>query len=136
MRDGDYRADIAELAKEADRLWFNAHPERRHRLRQALAGELPGVTADKLMVVRQCFRGLRLRWPFMYPGSLPPGEAPEWFAKKVFETIAHERGNIGMFEAEISAIPGILETLASGADKKRADRSFPPDSETGVTADA
>jgi hypothetical protein len=41
----DYRPAAAELASEADKLWFKPHPSRRHRLRQALAGERP-VTAE------------------------------------------------------------------------------------------
>src|SRR5262249_39206723 len=52
-------------ASEGDRLWFKRHRNRAHRLRPAIAGELPGATFPpgpvRLAVVRQITPGTRLR---------------------------------------------------------------------------
>ena len=136
MHYDNYRPEIAKLAKQADRLWFKSHPERRHRLRQVMPGEYPG--AMKLVAVCQIFPGLRIRGPFTFAGSLPPGEAPEWVAKEVFETIARDPGGekLGNVEAILAAIPGLKEELARAAEAKVADHSFPAHSQTDSAADA
>src|SRR4051794_27102288 len=113
----DYRPAAAELASEADKLWFKPHPSRRPRLRQALAGERPGVTAEHWVVLRQSFRGLRLRWTFLSETPLPPGDAPEWMARGLFEAIARERGFLtNVFEEVIGASPVVMESLRRAAD--------------------
>jgi hypothetical protein len=113
----DYRPAVAELASEADRLWFRARPDRSHRLRQALVGENPGVTAEHLVVVRQSFRGLRFRWAFLCEKPLPPGDAPEWMARAFFERLVRERGlNVRDFERAIGASPVVMEALGRAAD--------------------
>jgi len=120
--DDDYRPAVAELASEADRLWFKAHPNRSHRLRQALVGEGPGVTAEHLVVVRQSFRGLRFRWPFRCRMPLPPGDAPESTARDFFEGLVRERDlNIRGFEQAIGASPVVMEALRHAADDEDTD---------------
>ena len=103
--ESNYRPATAELASEADRLWFKAHPDRSHRLRPALVGECPGVTAEHLIVVCQVVPGLRFRRPLRCWTPLPPGEAPEWFARGIFERCARENGLPSLIEDESDAGP-------------------------------
>jgi hypothetical protein len=77
----------AELAKKLDEEWFRSHPYRSHRIRRAVAGEMPGVGADSYTVVRQVAPGLRMRGFFVPVGSVPEGEAPEHIAHALFDLI-------------------------------------------------
>jgi hypothetical protein len=132
-----HRPAVAELASKADRLWFKAHPDRSHRLRQALAGERPGVTAEHLVVVRQSFRGLRLRWPFLYGMPLPPGDAPEWVARDFFERLVRERGlDVRGFEQAIGASSVVMEALRRAADDRQEDDRLPYPCAERSSADA
>lgn len=88
----NHNSAASQLASAADKLWFDSHPDRHHRLRQALADELPRVTSDHVVVIRQIVRGLRVRWPFKPWAPLPLGEAPEWMACELFEKFAKYRG--------------------------------------------
>jgi hypothetical protein len=77
--------DAASEAAEADRRWFLAHPERRHRIRRALPGETqtdPGLTA--FVVIRQERTGFRVRIAFGVKHP-PEGEAPEEAARMIFD---------------------------------------------------
>lgn len=77
--------DAASEAAEADRRWFLAHPERRHRVRLALPGETqtdPGLTP--YVVIRQENPGFRVRIAFGLKDP-PAGEAPEEAARMIFD---------------------------------------------------
>lgn len=80
--------DAASEAAEADRRWFLAHPERRHRIRRAFPGETqiaPGMTA--FVVIRQEKSGFRIRIAFGVKDP-PDGEAPEEAARMIFDRFA------------------------------------------------
>jgi hypothetical protein len=47
----------ADLAQILDKEWFRSHPHRSHRLRRAIPGELPGVSAESHIIVRQAAPG-------------------------------------------------------------------------------
>lgn len=77
-------ADITalEAASEADRLWFEAHPHRQHRIRPYIPGEGPPGHPDPVprpghgmfVVVRQLQPGLRMRLSFDAEGEPATGE--------------------------------------------------------------
>lgn len=78
------------LARQLDRDWFKANPDRRHRIRRAIAGELSGVTDAEHVVVRQDFPGTRVRWPFLALRPSPVGEASEEFSERIFEQLVEQ----------------------------------------------
>jgi hypothetical protein len=133
----DYLPSVAQLASEADRLWFSAHPDRSHRLRQALVGELPGITPKHRVVIRQVNRLLRLRWPLLYDEPLPMGDAPEWVARDMFERVAGEQMvKVRAFEELVNAQPAIKKELARFAEKWDADHPLLPHPDPDRPADA
>ena len=57
----------AERASELDRVWFLQHPDRAHRVRRLIKGELLGEIASSLpayVVVKQVAPGLRMKAAF------------------------------------------------------------------------
>ena len=66
-----------DRASEADRIWFEQHPRRQHRVRPYVPGELPvhGIAGDGrwCVAVRNVRPGMRVRLP-IYVGRLPPGD--------------------------------------------------------------
>jgi hypothetical protein len=102
MPDFDDLSDLAwDLTSAADTRWFKAHPDRKYRIRQALAGELPGVTADHMVAVRQDFPGVRFRAAFRCSSPLPPGDAPEWYARQCWEGCE----GVAILEVDPDALP-------------------------------
>jgi len=84
-------SDAEVLARKLDRLWFQANPDRHHRIRRAIDGELPEATAADYVVIRQVRPGVRIRWAFLPDKPLPAGEAPEDVAEALFDTIVEDR---------------------------------------------
>jgi hypothetical protein len=76
-----------ELAADLDKEWFKANPDRSHRIRWAIADELPGATSTHVAVVRQILPGFRIRLLFVPTKPLPPGEGPECIAQALFNRI-------------------------------------------------
>ncbi|WP_043367504.1 hypothetical protein [Belnapia sp. F-4-1] len=78
----DPAVDALEAASEDDRLWFEAHPHRQHRIRPYKPGEgLPGhpdpapLPGHGLFVaVRQVQPGMRVRLSFYAEGEPATGE--------------------------------------------------------------
>ena len=73
-----------ELASDLDKEWSKVNPHRSHRIRRAIADELPGATSKHVAVVRQILPGFRIRLLFVPTKPLPPGEGPEWIAQALF----------------------------------------------------
>ncbi len=69
----------ADEASERDRMFFERHPDRTHRLRPARAGELPGLDVPvrgwSFVLVKQVARGFRVRVPFVAPDLILDTEA-------------------------------------------------------------
>jgi hypothetical protein len=83
-----------DLAQMLDREWFRSHPYRSHRLRRAILGEVPGVTAQSYVVVRQVMPGIRMRCYFKTIGPLPSDEAPEHIAHAMYDLIMTFPGSV------------------------------------------
>ena len=74
------KATTAEQAVQAsDRTFFQQHPRRNFRLRPAFTVEIEQLASDELLpegfcwwvVIKQIEPGIRCRWPFGAPHSLP-----------------------------------------------------------------
>lgn len=85
-------SSAAVLASDLDRRWFQANPDRNHRIRPVIVGETPDAHPGDYVVVHQVRPGRRIRWPFIPHKPPPPGEAPEHIAKAVFDDIVEARG--------------------------------------------
>jgi hypothetical protein len=76
--------DTIDQASEEDRVWFEAHPTRSHRVRPFIPGETP--EADPIppthVAVRQVKPGIRVRLPLWLEGEPGPGE---FAARRLFE---------------------------------------------------
>jgi hypothetical protein len=83
-----------DLALKLDREWFRSHPYRSHRLRRAIPGEIPSVSTESYIVVRQVMPGVRMRCSFEPTTSLPSGEAPEHIAHAMFDLIMESPGRL------------------------------------------
>jgi hypothetical protein len=63
----DYPAGVdpvaTDAASEADRQWFEAHPEAEYRTRPAMRGEMPDVDEGDSICVIQIEPGFRVRYP-------------------------------------------------------------------------
>jgi hypothetical protein len=81
-----------DLAKQVDRDWFRSHPQRSHRLRRAIPGEIPGGSAETWVVVRQLQPGARRRCSFDATVEFPSDEAPEHIAHAMYDLIAEAPG--------------------------------------------
>jgi len=74
--------DALEAASEDDRLWFEAHPHRQHRIRPYMPGEGPPGHPDPVprpghglfVAVRQVKPGIRMRLSFDAEGEPATGE--------------------------------------------------------------
>jgi hypothetical protein len=74
--------DAIDAASEDDRLWFEAHPRRQHRIRPYRPGEgPPGYETPQprlgwrwFVVVRQLRAGVRMRLSFQAEGQPATGE--------------------------------------------------------------
>jgi hypothetical protein len=82
------------LAKTLDKEWFRSHPHRSHRIRPAVAGEMPGANAETYIVVRQLAPGVRMRVFFTPVGPFPEREAPEHIAHAMFDLIRSAPGRM------------------------------------------
>ena len=82
--------DTESLASILDRDWFKANRTRRHRIRSAIPGELPGVTDAHCVAVRHVTHGIRIRLPFLADRRLPCREETEEFAARVFERLGED----------------------------------------------
>lgn len=72
--------EIADAASERDREWFARHPERRHRVRPFIPGELPlhpaaVATGSWFTVVKLVRAGMRVRLSVRLPSAPGPSEA-------------------------------------------------------------
>ena len=81
-----------DFAKQVDRDWFRSHPQRSHRLRRAIPGEIPGGSAETWVVVRQLQPGVRKRCSFDAAVEFPSEEAPEHIAHAMYDLIAEAPG--------------------------------------------
>ena len=81
-----------DFAKQVDRDWFRSHPQRSHRLRRAIPGEIPGGSAETWVVVRQLQPGVRKRCSFDAAVEFPSDEAPEHIAHAMYDLIAEAPG--------------------------------------------
>jgi hypothetical protein len=88
--------------REDDRAWFEAHPDRSHRVRRAYPRECPGCSH---IAVRQVQEGKRLRQPIILPDDMPEDapEEPAW----------------AIFDLAIEARAKGAEGVASGAIRER-----------------
>ena len=106
--------DAAVLASDLDRRWFRANPDRHHRIRHAIAGELPDARASDCVVIRQV-RGCRVRLAFHYDIPLPAGEAPEYIAAGMFERVVDDivrrRQELGLGPPDLLWYEGGLQAL-------------------------
>src|SRR3954451_1546662 len=68
-----------EGGSDRDRQFFESHPSRNYRVRAALEGEFPELTAPGgawlMIAVRQLAPGVRARIPFVTNQYAPTGEA-------------------------------------------------------------
>jgi hypothetical protein len=78
--------DAATPWAEDDCMWFEAHPDRSHRLRRAYPEEFPEKVEHA--VVRQLAPGQRYRIGLTVPPALPQDEAPEAAAWAIFDVVA------------------------------------------------
>jgi hypothetical protein len=90
--------EVLSAASESDRAWFEEHPQRSHRVRQALPGEWPHVMRlphdyRLITVVQQMRPGLRLRAAFGIHRELND-DGSEQFAAALF-ALATEGGEYG-----------------------------------------
>jgi hypothetical protein len=96
---------------ENDREWFEAHPDRSHRLRRAYLDEFPEKVEHA--VVRQLAPGQRVRVGLTVPPLLPQDEAPEAAAWAIFDVVAEStQKNREAETTEIFARWAILEKEA------------------------
>jgi hypothetical protein len=59
-----------DAASDEDREWFAAHPGRKYRMREPLPFELPGITPNDLVAVRQVKPGVRFRCALILPAGV------------------------------------------------------------------
>jgi hypothetical protein len=96
---------------EDDRQWFEAHPDRSHRLRRAYPEEFPEKVEHA--VVRQLAPGRRVRAGLTVPPRLPQDEAPEAAAWAIFDVVAERiQKNRKATTTEIFARWAMLENEA------------------------
>jgi hypothetical protein len=84
--------DAIDAASEDDRLWFEAHPRRQHRIRPYRPGEGPPdhqMPEPRLgwrwfVVVRQIRAGVRMRLSFQAEGQPATGEHA---ASRIFQLV-------------------------------------------------
>ncbi len=76
--------DPVDRASEDDRMWFEMHPERSHRIRPYIPGEWPMevVPTPTQAAVRQIQPGVRARLPLLMEGQPGPGE---FAARRLFD---------------------------------------------------
>jgi len=80
-------------AAKLDKAWFESHPNRSHRIRRAVAGEVPATTAtEPYVAVRQVAPGFRLRRFFAMAVPLPEDEAPEHIAHAFYDVLEEHPG--------------------------------------------
>jgi hypothetical protein len=100
-----------------DRIWFEAHPHRSHRLRRSYPEEWVLPHSGKVIepashtVVRQLGRGVRVRQPIgSWPDSLPNAEtAPEEAAWALFDLVSENRSSV-----PFSTVQERMRLLAKG----------------------
>lgn len=97
---------------EDDRQWFEAHPDRSHRLRRAYPDEFPGK--EKQAVVRQVAPGQRYRVALTSPFLPGDREAPEAVAWAIFDLAVegHQKGCREITSDEIFARSAMFENEA------------------------
>ncbi len=102
---------IEDAASEADRRWFEAHPERTYHIRLARRGE-QGLTAPAAMVVIKVCDTLRIRLPW----PTPPLSSPE--ARREFERLlsAIDRSDENIRAAGAPSVQQVLGWLKAGAE--------------------
>ncbi|MBV9825735.1 MAG: hypothetical protein JO001_08680 [Alphaproteobacteria bacterium] len=104
MTIGDLQA--IRKASASDRLWFEKHPTRSHRMRLAIAGEFGPIEftipGPAWAVIRQAIPGFRLRLPFTAPS--PPPDIEE-IGQALFDAVheAMRAGKPGIFAEEVKA---------------------------------
>jgi hypothetical protein len=107
-----------DLAKMLDKEWFRSHPHRSHRIRRAVAGEIPGANAETYIVVRQLAPGVRRRGFFTPIGPSPEGEAPEHIAHALFDLILSAPGRLLSYQ-ELFQASRAYEIAPDPADPSR-----------------
>jgi len=85
-------SDAVYLAKTVDRDWFRSHPQRSHKLRRAIPGEIPGGSAETWVVIRHLQPRVRKRCSFDALVAFPSDEAPEQIAHANCDLIAEAPG--------------------------------------------
>jgi hypothetical protein len=64
-----------DAASERDRRFFESHPDRTARIRRALPGEWPYMTAPAFVIAWRIADGVCARVPFSAKGRVRDGEA-------------------------------------------------------------
>jgi hypothetical protein len=115
--------NAATAAAKLDKAWFESHPNRSHRIRLAVAGEVPGMTArEPYAVVRQVAPGLRYRRFFDTTVPLPEDEAPEHIAHAIYDLVEeHPDGTVPTHE-----IAQRIGTYGLGVDSGDPTHDKPP----------
>jgi hypothetical protein len=83
-------------AAKLDKAWFESHPNRSHRIRHPVNGEMPGMTTEGYVVVRQINPGFRSRQAFTTPVPLPEDEAPEHIAHAIYDLVDEHRAALSL----------------------------------------
>jgi hypothetical protein len=117
---GDPEAFAA--AAELDKNWFRTHLHRSHRIRRALAGEVPAGKSQMYVVVRQLQPGVRCRLYFDTPTALPEDEAPEHIAHAIFDLAQKYHGARSIPGHELSQC---IQAYAAGAGTGHSSGSEP-----------
>jgi hypothetical protein len=84
---------------DLDATWFAAHPDRSHRVRRAVADEIPAHLDQrrwKWMAIRQLEPGLRIRLPLNMP-----------YTRMLLDLIADEEGARTVFDMAVEARAGL-----------------------------
>ena len=108
-----------DFAKQVDRDWFRSHPQRSHRLRRAIPGEIPGGSAETWVVVRQLQPGSRKRRPFDALVAFPSDEAPEHIAHAMYDLIVEAPGGGPILHHELMQRSRAYEVAPDPEDPSR-----------------
>jgi hypothetical protein len=98
------KARLMLPASEDDRLWFERHAGRNHRIRSPIGGEAfatggPPPGQVRLIAVRQVWPGARLKASFVWPPDAPVPVNSEAAAAELYEEASSRLPYLGELEA-------------------------------------